>query len=286
MIEVAYSAKALLGEGPVWDPATGRMLWVDILNCEVHDFDPAVGTGSLLPTPQPVGAVRPREGGGLVVNLAEGIGTYEPDLRFEWLARWPQPDTRGNDAAVDPWGHLWAGTMRYDEAAGGGSLRRVAPDGSFSVVVPDAAVSNGIGWSPDHRTMYYIDSPTRRVDRFDVDPADGSVRDRRPFVELTADTPGFPDGMTVDADGCVWVALWDGWAVHRYTPDGRLDRVLEVPVARATACAFGGPDLRDLYITTARDRLSELQLRGQPLAGSLLVVPGAGQGAPGRAFAG
>jgi sugar lactone lactonase YvrE len=221
-----------------------------------------------------------------VVNLAEGVGLYDADRHFSWLTQWHEPAVRGNDAAVDPWGHLWAGTMRYDEAPGGGRLRRVTPDGSHSVVVPDAAVSNGLGWSPDARTMYYIDSPTRRVDRFDVDPTDGSVRDRRPFVTLPDDTPGFPDGMTVDADGCVWVALWDGWAVHRYTPDGRLDRVVEMPVARATACAFGGLQQRDLYITTARAGLSEAQLTDQPLAGSLLVVEDAGQGAPAWAFAG
>ncbi len=285
-IDVAYRATAVLGEGATWDPATDLLLWVDILGSEVHEFDPATGAASRMSTPQHVGAVKPRSGGGLVVNLAEGVGLYDADRRFSWLTRWHEPDVRGNDAAVDPWGCLWAGTMRYDEAPGGGKLRRVAPDGSHAMVVPDAAVSNGLGWSPDARTMYYIDSPTRRIDRFDVDPADGSVHDRRPFVALPDDTPGFPDGMTVDADGCVWVALWDGWAVHRYTPDGRLDHVLEMPVARATACAFGGPQLCDLYITTARAGLSEAQLADQPLAGSLLVVEDAGQGVPGWSFAG
>lgn len=285
-IDVAFPARAVLGEGPTWNPATQRLLWVDILCSEVHEFDPATGVGAITPTPQHVGAVKPRAGGGLVVNLAEGVGLYGPAGDFSWLARWPNPDCRGNDAAVDPWGRLWAGTMRYDEAEGGGDLRRVAPDGTATVVLAGTSVSNGLGWSPDERAMYFIDSPTRRVDRFAVDPDDGSVRDRRPFVELPDGTPGFPDGMTVDADGCLWVALWDGWAVHRYTPDGRLDRVLEMPVARATACAFGGPELRDLYITTARDRLSAEELAGQPLAGSLLVVHDVGQGTVSKPFAG
>jgi sugar lactone lactonase YvrE len=285
-IDVAYSAKAVLGEGPTWNPETRRLLWVDILNSEVHEFDPATGEDTIMPTPQHVSAVKPREGGGIAVNLAEGIGMYGPAGEFGWLARWPDPACRGNDAGVDPWGNLWAGTMRYDEAAGGGHLRRITPDGTVDIVVPNTSISNGLGWSPDERAMYFIDTPTRRVDRFDVDPDDGSVRNRRPHVTLPDDTPGSPDGMTVDADGCVWVALWDGWAVHRYTPDGKLDRVLEMPVARATACMFGGPEMRDLYISTARDRLSEAELEAQPLAGSLLVVHDVGQGMAMKAFAG
>ncbi|MYS28597.1 SMP-30/gluconolactonase/LRE family protein, partial [Streptomyces sp. SID7804] len=271
--DVAVRAEAALGEGPTWDPATGRLLWIDILGSRVHTYDPATGRRTLRRTDQHVGAVKPRAGGGLVLNLRDGIGLLDADDTFRWLHREPVPGRRANDAAVAPDGSLWAGTMRYDEAPGGGTLARVTGDGTVHALLDDVAVSNGIGWSPDGRLMYYIDSPTRRVDVFDVGEADGRITGRRCLVTIE-EGAGFPDGLTVDADGCVWVALWDGGAVRRYTPAGDLDREIPLPVPRVTACAFGGPDLTDLYLTTARVGLTA----PHPLAGSLLVVPGAGQG--------
>ncbi|MFE0672433.1 SMP-30/gluconolactonase/LRE family protein [Streptomyces sp. NPDC058867] len=277
--EVAVRAEATLGEGPTWDAATGRLLWIDILGARIHSYDPASGRRTVRTTEQHIGAVKPRAGGGLVLNLRDGVALLDPDDTFSWLHREPVPGRRANDAAVAPDGSLWAGTMRYDEAPGGGTLSRITGDGSVEVVLDDVAVSNGTGWSPDGRLMYYIDSPTRRVDVLDF--ADGRATGRRPFVGIE-DGAGFPDGLTVDADGCVWVALWDGAAVRRYTPDGRLDREIPLPTHRVTACAFGGPDLTDLYVTTARVGLNT----PHPVAGSLLVVPGAGQGVPQRPFAG
>ncbi|MXM62636.1 SMP-30/gluconolactonase/LRE family protein [Streptomyces sp. HUCO-GS316] len=278
--EVAVRAEAALGEGPTWDADAGRLIWIDILGSRVHTYDPASGRRTVRVTEQHVGAAKPRAGGGLVLNLRDGVGLLDPDGSFRWLHHEPVPGRRANDAAVAPDGSLWAGTMRYDEAPGGGTLSRVTGDGSVRVVLDDGAVSNGTGWSPDGRLMYYIDSPTRRLDVFGYD-ADGGVVDRRTLVEIEEGS-GFPDGLTVDADGCVWVALWDGGAVRRYTPAGELDRVIELPVPRVTACAFGGADLSDLYITTARTGLSD----PHPVAGSLLVVPGAGKGLASPAFAG
>jgi sugar lactone lactonase YvrE len=277
--EIAVRAEAELGEGPTWDARSGRLLWIDILRARIHTYDPVSGRRTVRTTPQHVGAVKPRAGGGLVLNLRDGVGLLDADDSFRWLHHEPVPGRRANDAAVAPDGSLWAGTMRYDEAPGGGSLSRFTGDGSVELVLDDVAVSNGTGWSPDGGLMYYIDSPTRRIDVFDH--ADGRVGDRRPFVEIE-DGAGFPDGLTVDADGCVWVALWDGSAVRRYTPAGELDRVVELPVPRVTACAFAGPDLADLYITTARVGLKS----PLPLSGSLLVVPGAGKGLAQPAFAG
>lgn len=277
--EVAVRAQAELGEGPTWDARSGRLLWIDILGARIHTFDPVSGRRTVRTTPQHVGAVKPRAGGGLVLNLRDGVGLLDADDSFRWLHHEPVPGRRANDAAVAPDGSLWAGTMRYDEAPGGGSLSRFTGDGSVDLVLDDVAVSNGTGWSPDGSLMYYIDSPTRRVDV--LDHSDGRVGGRRPFVEIE-DGAGFPDGLTVDADGCVWVALWDGSAVRRYTPAGELDRVIELPVPRVTACAFAGPDLTDLYITTARVGLAS----PLPLSGSLLVVPGAGKGLTQPAFAG
>ncbi|MFI7497577.1 SMP-30/gluconolactonase/LRE family protein [Streptomyces sp. NPDC049687] len=279
--EVAVRAEATLGEGPTWDAATGRLLWIDILGSRLHTYDPSTGRRTVRVTDQHVGAAKPRAGGGLVLNLRDGVGLLDEDGTFRWLHHEPVPGRRANDAAVAPDGSLWAGTMRYDEAPGGGTLSRLTGDGSVRPVLDDVAVSNGTGWSPDHARMYYVDSPTRRVDVFDYDPTAGRVSDRRPFAEIE-EGAGFPDGLTVDADGCVWVALWDGAAVRRYTPTGELDRVLKLPTPRVTACAFGGADLTDLYVTTARVGLDA----PHPVAGSLLVVPGAGKGLAQPAFEG
>ncbi|MFE0330822.1 SMP-30/gluconolactonase/LRE family protein [Streptomyces sp. NPDC058960] len=276
--ERAVREEAALGEGPTWDADGGRLIWVDILGSRVHTYDPASGRRTVMTSEQHVGAAKPRSGGGLVLNLRDGVGLRDPDGTFRWLRHEPVPGRRGNDAAVAPDGSLWAGTMRYDEAPGGGTLSRITGDGTVRTVLDDVAVSNGTGWSPDGRLMYYIDSPTRRIDVFDVGD-DGLPAGRRALAHVER---GFPDGLTVDADGCVWVALWDGGAIHRYTPSGDLDRVLELPVERPTACAFGGADLADLYITTARTGLQA----PHPLSGSLLVVPGAGKGLAQPAFAG
>lgn len=279
--EVAVRAEATLGEGPTWDPAAGRLLWIDILASRVHTYDPATGRRTLRRTDQHVGAVKPRAGGGLVLNLRDGVGLLDPDDTFRWLHRDAVPGRRGNDAAVAPDGTLWAGTMRYDEATGGGTLSRITGDGTARTVLDDVTVSNGTGWSPDGRLMYYVDTPTRRIDVLDHDPATGRVTGRRHLAEVE-EGAGFPDGLTVDADGCVWVALWDGAAVRRYTPAGDLDRVIPLPVPRVTACAFGGAGLTDLYVTTARVGLPA----PHPLAGSLLVVPDAGRGLAPPAFEG
>ncbi|MFE9018611.1 SMP-30/gluconolactonase/LRE family protein [Streptomyces sp. NPDC007808] len=277
--EVAVRAEAELGEGPTWDADSGRLIWIDILGSRIHTYDPVSGRRSVRTTHQHIGAVKPRAGGGLVLNLRDGVGLLDPDGSFRWLHHDPVPGRRANDAAVAPDGSLWAGTMRYDEAPGGGTLSRHTGDGTVEVVLDDVAVSNGTGWSPDGQRMYYVDSPTRRVDVFDF--ADGRAVNRRPLVEIE-DGAGFPDGLTVDAEGCVWVALWEGAAVRRYTPDGELDRVVPLPVPRVTACAFAGPGLTDLYVTTARVGLAS----PPALAGSLFVVPGAGKGLAQPAFAG
>lgn len=278
-LEVAVREHAALGEGPTWDPATARLIWVDILGARIHTYEPATGRRTVMATEQHVGAAKPRAGGGLVVNLRDGIGLYDADGAFRWLVHDAEPGRRGNDAAVAPDGALWAGTMRYDESETGGSLTRVAPDGTTTRILPLVACSNGTGWSPDGRLMYYIDTATRRIDVFDVDGE--QVGGRRPFATVE-EGAGYPDGLTVDAEGAVWVALWDGAALRRYTADGVLERVVELPVRRPTSCAFGGPGLRDLYISTARGGLAA----PHPLAGSLLVLPDAGRGTAGTPFAG
>ncbi|NGO45011.1 SMP-30/gluconolactonase/LRE family protein [Streptomyces ureilyticus] len=284
-VEVAVREYATLGEGPTWDAEAQRLIWVDILSSRVHTYEPDSGRRTVLTTEQHVGAAKPRTGGGLVLNLRDGVALLGPDGAdgpdgFRWLHREVVPGRRANDAAVAPDGSLWAGTMRYDEAPGGGTLSRITADGAVEVVLDDVAVSNGLGWSPDGSLMYYIDSPTRRIDVFDIGDDQRPVNRRQ--LAAIEDGSGFPDGLTVDAEGCVWVALWDGAAVRRYTPSGDLDRVIELPTRRPTACAFAGPDLTDLYITTARTGLED----PHPMSGSVLVVPGAGKGLAQPAFAG
>jgi sugar lactone lactonase YvrE len=282
-VEVAVGPGARLGEGPTWDSARELLIWVDILGSRVHTFDPSAGARTVMATEQHVGAAKPRAGGGLVVNLRDGIGLYDPDGAFRWLRHEAVPGRRGNDAAVAPDGALWAGSMAYDELPGGGELVRVTGDGTAVTVLPEVTVSNGTGWSPDGRLMYYNDTPTRRIDVFNSDAAEpGAPAYRGPLAEIE-EGGGYPDGLAVDADGCVWVAMWDGAAVRRYTPEGTLDRTVALPVPRPTACAFGGPGLRDLYVTTAAVGVDRSRF---PLAGAVLVLRGVGQGTPQAAFAG
>ncbi|GAB3005386.1 SMP-30/gluconolactonase/LRE family protein [Saccharothrix stipae] len=279
-IEVAVRAEAELGEAPTWDHASGTLLWVDVLGNEVHRYNPSRDDDAVFEVPQHVGAAKPRSGGGIVVNLRDGVAVIDRDGVKTWLVYWAREGVRGNDAAVDPAGRLWAGTMRYDEDPGGW-LARIEPSGDAKVVLDKVSVSNGIGWSPDATLMYYVDSAERRIDVLDYDRATGEATNRRPLAEVPR---GLPDGLTVDASGAVWVALWGGAALHRYTPDGALDREIELPVGQPTAVCFGGLDFTDLYVTTARVGLSQDAL--SELAGSVLVIPGAGEGLPSTAFAG
>lgn len=284
-MEIALRGEPELGEGPTWDVADGSLIWVDITGGSVHRFRPSSGADEVTPVPQHVGAAKPRTGGGLVLNLRDGIGVLDPGGALRWLVYWARDGMRGNDAAVDPAGRLWAGTMRYDKATGGGFLARVEPNGRAAVVLPAVTISNGIGWSPDHGRMYYVDTPTRRVDVLDFDVDTGSATGRRPFVDFGPDG-GSPDGLCVDADGCVWVAENGGGRVRRFTPDGGPDTVVEVPASQVTACAFGGPDLADLYVTTGREHFTAEQVAAEPLAGCLFVAPGIGTGLPTPRFAG
>ncbi|MBO3752031.1 SMP-30/gluconolactonase/LRE family protein [Streptosporangiaceae bacterium NEAU-GS5] len=274
MVEIALRSHAKIGEGPTWDPRTGELVWVDILNSEIHFYRPATGEDRVQRVDQHVGAAKLRESGGLVLNMVGGVALLDSDGGFRWLADLGRDGVRGNDAAVDRQGRLWAGTMRYDQARGGGRLYRVDPDGTVATILDDVTISNGIDWSPEDTRMYYADTPTGKVDVFDV--RDGTVVNRRTFVTIDR---GSPDGLTVDAEGCIWLALWGAGAVHRYTPDGRLDRVIPIPASRVTACAFGGADLTDLYVTSAH-------ADGEDLSGALFVVPDAGVGRPPGYFAG
>jgi len=218
--------------------------------------------------------------------MRDGIYLADADgANLRLLASVEAEDTtcRMNDAACDPQGRLWAGTMSFEAVPGAGTLYRIDPDGTVTAVLHDLTISNGLGWSPDGRRMYFIDSPTRRIDVLDFDAEDGTVHDRRCFLDVS-DVAGVPDGLTMDTDGGIWVAFWGGAQVRRYGHDAVLTDIVQVPVPQPTACAFGGPDGQDLYITSARLGLDLAELQAAELSGSLFVCRPGYQGSAARAF--
>ncbi|MBA3734268.1 MAG: SMP-30/gluconolactonase/LRE family protein [Actinobacteria bacterium] len=247
-MEVAVRANAKLAEGPRWDAAKRRLLWVDIEGCELHVLesgeDRAIGLHAM------VGAAAPTTGGAVLVALADCLALVDlADEPVRTLTRLPHgPELRSNDGACDSAGRFWIGTMALDVTPGAGALYRYA--GSLERVLDGVTLSNGIGWTRDDTRMYYIDSAEQRVDVFDFDLASGRLDERRPFVSIDR-SDGIPDGLTVDDEGGVWVALYGGSCIHRYDDRGHLDAVLEVPAENVTSCCFGGGDGRALFVTTA-----------------------------------
>ena len=270
--ELVLDAHAILGEGPVWDADAGVLWWVDIEGKQIHRFDPATRADASIPTPSMVGAVALRAGGGLLAALADGVYRVDFD-RGEltpFVALDEPPNVRSNESKCDPAGRFLVGTMAYDYAPVG-SLYSIEADGSVRRLLGDLEIANGMAWSADGGTFYYIDSPTRRVDAFDYDLASGSLSNRRPYL-IFDDPVAKPDGMAIDSEGGLWIAFWDAGEVRRYGPDRSLDVVVHVPAMQVTSGIFGGPDLRDLYITTATTGLSEAALAEQLLAGGLFRV--------------
>jgi sugar lactone lactonase YvrE len=287
-VELVLDARAELGEGPVWDGRGRQLVWVDVMRGRVHLFAPADNRLRSIEVGQPVGAAAPRRGGGLVLALRDGFARLDTDSSgLEWIAsvESDRRDQRMNDGGCDPAGRFWAGTMALDERPGAGSLYRLDPGGQVEVMLREVTVSNGLDWSGDGRRLYYVDSPTRRIDVFDFDAESGSLSDRRPFVSVPS-AAGTPDGLTLDDEGFVWLALWGGGAVHRYSPEGSLDRVVPLPVSHPTSCAFGGDDLRDLYITSAWIALPPAERERQALAGGLFRCRPGVAGRPAHLFAG
>jgi sugar lactone lactonase YvrE len=286
--QLAVDAGDRAGEGPAWEAERASLLWTDITGRRIHRLDPSTGGVWTRALEQMAGAVLPRASGGLVLCLQDGVYLTDSDDGEPWLLSPVEADdqtTRLNDVKSDRAGRLWGGTMALDARADAGAFYRIERDGSVETIAAPVTISNGVDWSLDGSLMYYIDTATGRMDIFDFDLATGSATDRRPFIRFD-ESFGMPDGMTVDAEGGLWVAFYDGWAVRHFRPDGKLERTIELPAARTTSCAFGGPRLDQLYVTSARDGLSEAQLAAQPHAGGLFVIESGVAGLPITPFAG
>jgi sugar lactone lactonase YvrE len=266
------------GEGPVWSERWGGLRWVDMPRGDVLSLA-GDGTVERRHFASVVAALRPRLAGGAVLGIERGFALESPDGTVTHLSDlWTDENVRMNEGACDPDGRFYCGSMAYDKRPGASALYRLDPDGSVRIVLEGVTVSNGLDWSPDGSLAYYNDTDTHRTDVFDYD-IDSGLSGRRPFAEIQ----GRPDGLTVDAEGGVWVALSDGGQVRRYTAEGALDAVIELPVTKVTACTFGGSHLDQLFITTSREGLSA---SAEPQAGSLFrAVPGV-RGLPVRDFAG
>jgi sugar lactone lactonase YvrE len=253
------------GEGPIWDAVNERLLLVDMLAGAVVAVDDDGGT-ERWKVAGVAAAIRPRRQGGFVLATENRFVLLGPDLTEERQLPpvFIDPLIRMNDGGCDPQGRFYCGTMAYAETPGAGTLYRLDPDGHIEVTLRNVTISNGLQWNGAGDTVFYADTPTGRVDSFTFDATSGAFTDRRTFAEISGG--GHPDGMAIDEEDGIWVALWGGSAVHRYDAAGRLDRVVELPVSNVTACAFGGPDRRTLFITTSRQGIDS---DDQPDAGAV-----------------
>ena len=269
--ELVLDARAETGEGPVWDFRDQSLVWIDVTQGLIHQFDPGTGHDASFDAGQHVGAVALRSARGYALAVRGGFavvdldgGVVEPLADTEATA----PGNRMNDGKCDSSGRFWAGSMAYTETGRDGSLYRLDRDHSVTTMLTGQGISNGLGWSPDDRVMYHIDSLAGGVDAYDFSPETGQITNGRRLIDV-APEDGIPDGMTVDADGYLWIALWNGWSIRRYRPDGAFDRAIRLPVRQVSCCTFGGADLSDLYITTAARGLSTTGFQEQPGAGGL-----------------
>ncbi|WP_019910099.1 SMP-30/gluconolactonase/LRE family protein [Paenibacillus sp. HW567] len=269
--ELVLDAKVVLGEGAHWDPEACRLHWVNIEGRELRTYDVKTRGERIYAFDQMVSAAVPATGGGWVLALQDGIYRYKEDQPLELLAAVETgvPGNRLNDAKCDSRGRLWFGTMSMEGKKDAGSLYVLEQGGEVRQVLSGIGISNGMAWDDSRGLMYYIDTQTRRVDVMDYDPHNGRVSGRRAAVHLPQGAGG-PDGMTIDSEGMIWVAHWNGGCVSRWNPHtGEQLGKVDVPANLVTSCAFGGSNLDELYITTARSGMSQEELQRWPLAGGL-----------------
>jgi sugar lactone lactonase YvrE len=272
-------------EGLVWDARNRRLLWVDIFKGHVLSYDLRSGSFETLELHRRVGCVAPRASGGLLCAVRDSFVQVSDHGQLCPLGQplFDVPYLQMNDGGVDARGRFWAGslTLEHTSRPWAGALYRVDPDGTVSTQREGIGISNGIGWSDDSKWCYYIDSATRRIDKYRYDLDAGSLGERTTIAEVAA----YPDGLAVDVDGCIWVAMFEGWEVQRFTPSGKLDRVIRLPGSQVTTCTFGGDDLRTLFISVSPYGLPEERLQSEK-AGYIFAVDSGVQGLPTYEFAG
>ena len=286
-VEVVVDVGADLGESPLWDSVARQLVWVDIIPGVIHRLDVDSGRDDRVHELGPtVGAVAIRHDGGFVLARNNGFALLDDDgtlaeigVDGDWSGK------RMNDGKCDPTGRFWAGSIVMDKSAPDGALYRLDADISTEQVLGGLTVSNGLGWSPDAATMYYIDSLAGGVDAYRFDAPSGGLSDRRQLVDIPFEH-GEPDGLTVDSTGCVWFAIWRAGEVRRYTPDGRLDTIVRVPASLSTSCCFGGSDFDTLFVTSAQCDLNPEQRAAEPLAGAVFACHPGIDGLPATRFAG
>lgn len=286
---LALAAAPLHGEGPWWDARGGLLLWVDMVGKRIHKSDPSRGTDVAIPMPEIVGAVVGRERGGIAVLLESGFAAVLDDGRVSWLslltADGAKSRFRFNDGKCDSAGRFLGGTRSYTQEPGADALFQLDATHSVRRLVTGLTTSNGLAWAADGRTMYLVDSGARSIRVYGYDHDSGNVTSERRVIDVPSEH-GVPDGMTIDADGCLWVATYGSGCVRRYTPDGRLDTTVTLPVTGVTSCAFGGADFADLYVTTSPYSLNESERAAQPEAGCVFVCRPGVSGRPEPYFAG
>ena len=264
--ELHYNAKATLGEGPAWDARTQTLYWVDVLEKRIY-----AGSRLFLQLDELVSCLAPRKEGGLVIAQRFGFWTFDPDTNKLFTLASPKGEpsnNRFNDGKCDPRGRFVAGTMDHNEQETSGSLYSLSPEGRLKKLLKDVRISNGLAWSPDCRTMYFIDTPTREVRAFEYDIETGQIANPRVLIHFE-ETFGWPDGMTTDTDGNLWIAMWGGARVTQWSPRGVLMEQFGIPALNPTSCVFGGPDMNELYITTARVGMDAAALKKYPQAGGV-----------------
>lgn len=288
VVRLVLDARAILGEGALWHPKQNVLYWIDINGNQFHCYQPKTGTNKTFDVGAKIGTVVPAKKGGALVALQSGIHHLDTQTGKLSLLTKPFSDSmlRFNDGKCDPAGRFWVGTLAMDGRKKAAALYRFDKNKSLHQMLDSVSVSNGICWSHDKKTMYYIDTPTGTVQAFDYDNASGVISRGRVVITIPKET-GFPDGMTIDLEGKLWIALWGGAAVGRFDPQtGKLLAKIEVPAPFVTSCAFGGKDLKTLFITTARVKMSTEDLQRYPYSGGLFAIEPGVAGVPANFYEG
>lgn len=278
-INVVIEHKCLLGESPVWDAKRKVILWIDILNSEIHEYELKNQTHRIISVHEKIGSLAVCKNGNFVAALINGFAFIDKiSGKIEMIAD-PEshlPDNRFNEGKCDPAGRFLAGTMSLSGKLKAGNLYALESDGAVTKKISNVSISNGMTWSLDHQTFYYIDTPTFEVVSYAYGVNTGNIRNKKVVIRIPKED-GYPDGMTIDMEGMLWIAHWDGWQITRWNPDtGEKLHCIKLPVAKVTSCTFGGENLQDLYITSASVGLTDHELKMQPLAGSLFVIKKSG----------